>query len=64
MQALPLDWRKASLCQGGECVWIAAQNGSVIMRGSQPDSAWIYLSPDEFSAFVGDVKAGKFDQPR
>jgi hypothetical protein len=44
MQGLPLDWRGASFCQGGECVWIGAENGAVIMRSSQPDSAWIYFT--------------------
>jgi uncharacterized protein DUF397 len=61
MQALRLDWRRASPCQGGECVWIARQNGSVIMRGSQPDSPWLYFTPEEFGAFLSDAKAGKFD---
>jgi len=61
IHAQPLDWRRASFCQNGECVWIAAQNGSVIMRSSQPDSAWLYFTPEEFGAFLDDAKAGAFD---
>jgi Domain of unknown function (DUF397) len=64
MQGLPLDWRGASFCQGGECVWIGAENGAVIMRSSQPDSAWIYFTPDEFSSFLNEAKAGEYDRPR
>jgi len=63
MQAQPLVWHWASFCQNGECVWLGAQNGSVIMRSSQPDSAWLYLTPEEFGAFLSDVKTGKFDLP-
>ena len=64
MQAQPLDWCKASLCQNGECVWVANQNGSVIMRGSQPGSAWLYFTPEEFGTFLSDAKVGAYDQPR
>ena len=58
----PLNWYKASLCQTGECVEIAAQNGMVIMRGStQPDAGYLYFSPEEFGSFVMGAKAGGFD---
>ncbi len=64
MQAQPLNWHKASFCQNGECVWIGAQNGSVVMRSSHHDSAWIYFTPEEFSTFLGEAKAGEYDRPR
>ncbi len=61
-QIPPLDWYKASFCQNGECVEIAAHNGQIMMRKStQPDADYIYFTPQEFAAFLKEAKAGKFD---
>lgn len=60
-----LDWQKASLCQNGECVEIAAYNGTVMMRKStEPDSACLYFTPEEFSSFLKGAKAGEFNPAR
>jgi hypothetical protein len=62
MPTPPLDWRKASPCQGGECIEVAAQNGAVIMRNStQPDSTHFYSTTEEFRSFLMGAKAGEFD---
>jgi hypothetical protein len=62
IQVLPLDWRKASFCQNGECVEIAAHNGVVIMRNStRPESDHIYFTPKEFATFLREAKTGRFD---
>ena len=60
-----LDWQKASFCQNGECVEIAAHNGMVMMRKSnEPNSARLYFTPEEFSSFLRGAKAGEFDLAR
>ncbi len=57
-----LDWRKASFCQNGECVEVAAHNGQIMMRKStQPDAGYICFTLQEFAAFLKEAKAGKFD---
>lgn len=65
MQTPALDWYRSSLCQTGECVEIAIYNGTVMMRSSvYPKSGYIYLTPEEFSRFLGAAKTGKFDLAR
>ena len=60
-----LDWNRSSLCQNGECVEIGAYDDMVVMRSSsQPDSGFIYFTPEDFSAFLGAAKAGEFDLTR
>jgi Domain of unknown function (DUF397) len=65
MQTPPLDWRRSSLCQTGECVEIATYNDTVVMRSSaHPGSGYIQLTPEEFDGFLNAAKAGKFDLAR
>jgi hypothetical protein len=55
-------WRRASFCQTGECVEVAAQGGMVVMRNSShPGSGYLLYTTEEFSSFVRGVKAGEFD---
>ncbi len=62
MQTPSLVWRKASFCQNGECLEVAAQNGTIIIRNStELDSAYICSTPEEFRSFLGGAKAGEFD---
>ena len=57
MQGASLNWRRASNCQTGECVEIAAQEGVVVMRSSaRPDAGYIYFEPNEFGSFLEAVK--------
>jgi len=61
-QAKALVWQKASFCQTGECVELAAQEGAVIMRSSsQPDAGYLYFTAEEFGLFLRRAKAGEFD---
>ena len=61
-QTASLDWRKASFCQTGECVEIAAHDGAVIMRNSsQPDGGYLYFTPEDFGSFLERAKAGEFN---
>jgi len=65
MQTSALDWHRASLCQTGECVEIATFNDTVVIRSSaQPESGYLYFTPEDFSLFLGAVKAGGFDMAR
>jgi hypothetical protein len=65
MQTPALDWHKASFCQTGECVEIAAYNDVVLMRNSaQPESGYVYFTPEEFDSFLGAAKSGEFDLAR
>ncbi len=65
MHTPPVDWHKASFCQNGECVEIAEHNDTVVMRNSaQPDSGYVYFMPEEFSTFLREAKAGRFDLAR
>jgi Domain of unknown function (DUF397) len=56
---LSLDWFKASLCQNGECVEIASHNGTVVMRNSTQPGWVLRFTPDEFGAFLREVKASE-----
>jgi hypothetical protein len=74
-QAEQPAWRKASLCQSGECVEITKRRGMIILRSSKgprgisvgrrgismgPYSR-VYYTPQEWQTFIGGVKAGEFD---
>lgn len=62
MQTSELDWHKASFCQTGECVEIAAYNDLVLMRSSaQPKMGYVYFTLEEFSSFLEAAKSGEFD---
>lgn len=62
MKTSALEWHKASFCQTGECVEIAAYNDLVLMRSSaQPKLGYVYFSPEEFNRFLEAVKSGEFD---
>jgi Domain of unknown function (DUF397) len=65
MQTPALDWHKASFCQTGECAEIAAYNDVVLMRSSaQPESGYVYFTPEEFTSFLEAAKSGEFDLVR
>jgi hypothetical protein len=55
-------WRKASLCQGGECVEVARLNNMIVMRDSKdPRGHMLYYATEEFRSFVRSIKAGRYD---
>jgi Domain of unknown function (DUF397) len=62
VKGVSLNWCRASFCQTGECVEIAAHGDAVIMRNSaHPDGGYVYFSPKEFGSFLAAAKAGQFD---
>ncbi len=58
-QTEPTVWRKASLCQSGECVEVAQLNGAVAMRDSGGHT--LRYTTEEFRFLVRAIKAGEYD---
>jgi Domain of unknown function (DUF397) len=57
MQDAPLNWRRASNCQTGECVEVARHGDVIVMRSSgHPDAGYVYFDPKQFSSFLAEVK--------
>ena len=55
-------WRISTRSGGGDCVEVAAVDGSVAFRHSRrPDEATIVYTASEWRAFVEGVKDGEFD---
>jgi hypothetical protein len=54
-------WRKASFCQGGECVEVARQNGMIILRDSGEPRGHVRYTAEEWRIFVRGIKGGEFD---
>jgi hypothetical protein len=61
-QTAPTEWRKASFCQGGECVELARLNGMVAMRDSGGHT--LRYTTEEFRFLVRAIKAGEYDFER
>jgi len=61
-QAAQPAWRKASLCQSGECVEVAQLNGAVAMRDS--GGHMLLHTTEEFRFLVQSIKAGEYDFAR
>ena len=61
-QAAQPAWRKASLCQSGECVEVAQLNGAVAMRDS--GGQILLHTTEEFRFLVRAIKAGEYDFAR
>ena len=55
-------WRRASRCNGGNCVEVAFVGGGVAVRDSKlKDGPHLEYTRDEWRAFLDGVKAGEFD---
>lgn len=56
-------WRKSSRSGGnGQCVETARIVRTVVIRDSKaPYEGFLSLSPAEFGALLGNVKAGRYD---
>lgn len=56
-----MSWRRASGCDSNTCVEVAYA-GDVLVRDSKdPDGPWLNFSPQVWSAFLANVRAGEFD---
>ncbi|GAA3417748.1 DUF397 domain-containing protein [Streptosporangium vulgare] len=61
----PLAWRKSTLsAQGDNCVEGAPLSGGgwAVRDTKDRGGPTLAFGPDEWSAFIGKVKAGDFDQ--
>ena len=54
-------WRRASICNGGECVEVASAGDGILLRHSTYPDTEVTVSGAEWRAFVAGVKAGEFD---
>ena len=55
-------WHSGKGCDGGACVEIGTQEGSVLIRSSaDPDGLHITLTRDEWRVFLAGAKDGDFD---
>lgn len=55
-----IDWRKSSASgTQGECVEVAQQGSSVLVRDSRdPSGAVLVLGPEQWDALLGRVRSG------
>jgi hypothetical protein len=60
---MPTDWRKASFCSASGCVIVRRREDGMVVIGDSKGSNSLQLAytPAEFSAFIGGMKAGEFD---
>jgi len=58
-------WRRAGRCSETSCVEVAfGAEGTVGVRDSKrPEVAVLVFSAEEWSSFLGGVRAGEFDAP-
>jgi transcriptional regulator with XRE-family HTH domain len=55
-------WRKSSKCATSECVEIAREQNTILLRDSKsPETPAFRYTMEEFRAFLEGVKAGEFD---
>jgi hypothetical protein len=54
-------WRKASRCQNGECLELTVRDGEVLIRSSRAPHEMISLTPAEWRALVGAIRAGELE---
>lgn len=64
IDGLPVQWRRSSRCDGGQCVEVAFTQAHALVRDSK-DAPGPVLSftPAEWDAFVAGARAGEFDSP-
>jgi hypothetical protein len=57
-----LQWRTSSFSTLGNCVEVASDSGSVLVRDSKdPVGPWIRYTEAEWDAFIRGAKNGEFD---
>jgi len=55
-------WRRSSRCATSECIEVARERDTVLVRDSKsPETPALRYTPEEFRAFAEGIKAGDFD---
>lgn len=54
-------WTRSSKCEGGHCLEMRKRNGNRALRQSERQEHIIFVSEEEWQAFIAGVKAGDFD---
>lgn len=58
-----INWRSSRRCDGGQCVLVAGQDGSVLIgNASCQRSLYLTFAVAEWQAFVGRIKSGNLDR--
>lgn len=64
MEHTEIRWQKSSFSSGGDegqCIEIATEGGTVLLRESDAPGAVVTTTPEKLRAFLLGVKAGEFD---
>ncbi|ETK36156.1 DUF397 domain-containing protein [Microbispora sp. ATCC PTA-5024] len=57
-------WRSSSACNGGSCVAVAVlPDGVGVTDTKQPGGPVLVFGPGEWTRFLDEAKAGKYDLP-
>ena len=60
-QSVNVDWRTSKSCAGGNCVQVAAIDGSIAIRDSKdPHGPVLMYSAEEWRDFLAGAKGGDF----
>jgi Domain of unknown function (DUF397) len=54
-------WRKASICQDGECAEIAREDEEILLRSTRAPADVVRLTGTELQALIRGIEAGEFD---
>lgn len=61
MEKLRIAWRRSTKSTGGNCVEVAIDGGSVLIRDSgSPDGVVLSLPPAVWSAFLAQARSKDF----
>lgn len=55
-----LSWFRSSTCVDNQCIEVAADDDNIYVRG-RDDGKILWLTRDEWAAFLDGVKLGDFD---
>lgn len=55
-----VDWRVATPCDGGACVWVGKWDEGIIVA-DRPDGPYVALSTSTWQKFLLSVKRGNSD---
>lgn len=54
-------WRRSGFCANGECVEVAAQDGTILVRNPGTPGSVVRFTTDEWRVFTDGVRSGEYD---